>query len=1000
MLASLARTVVFGLWLVVAPSVATAEGSHRVLMLYSYHDDLPWQRLLRRGLLDELARLPPAARPVLFDERIDVARLDAKAATEALESYLAHKYASDAIDTVVTESFDAAEFLRSRPHLFPGARRYYVNHGIADWTPTDGVGIRLNIRYDESLAIIPRVMPSLRRLVVVTDRSAPQAQIMIKIRPILDDLRKRMTVDIWDDFTYSDLFQSVRGLGPGTAIYYIPFFADKTGARASPFVTAQRLTEAAPVPVFVSFDSVIGSGVVGGYVESAEQLGRLIVGVLVNGLRDADAVAALVDQVFGTVFDFPRFERFGLDASHLPADTRMLNQPVTLWQTYRWHIIVAVSVLAIQTLLILALLATVRGRNQAYAALETERQRVARHACDLAAANEAKSRFLANMSHEIRTPMNAILGLARLLVEAPLAETERRHVDQIRLSGQLLLGILNDILDFSKIEAEQLELEQAPFSFDDVVRSVSVNVLADADNKGIKARFDTAPDVPPMLVGDSMRLQQVLINLAGNAVKFTEVGEVVVSVHMALKAGDEVTLAFSIRDTGIGIPHEQRERLFQAFSQGDNSTTRRYGGSGLGLAISWRLVSLMGGTIAVASEPGLGSEFRFTARFGVAAGGVVRAGDTVRPAPLAGRLAGLRLLLVEDNEINQWVARSLLERAGASVGIAGDGEAAVAVLRERSADFDAVLMDIQMPGMDGYEATRIIREELMLSALPVIAMTANAMTSDRERSRRAGMVAHLAKPIEIDEVFATLAVHVPKMRAASAQPADISRDSGPVWPDIPGIDGTEAARRLNGDVKLFDFLLQRLADQFGDAAERIGCDLTAGNKTDALCHAHTLRGVAANLAAHTVATLAASLEEAIGESRSGETEALLMALEITLGEVLAGAACQRGDIAVGPPGRPASVPAPRVEEEALLDALDRHDLSALDLIADLRAPLAGRYGTEAADRLAVAVESLDFAAAAALLRSYVSADSSSLRGSVGRGLGHCHFPARTCPPEA
>ena len=288
-------------------------------------------------------------------------------------------------------------------------------------------------------------------------------------------------------------------------------------------------------------------------------------------------------------------------------------------------------------------------------------------------------------------------------------------------------------------------------------------------------------------------------------------------------------------------------------------------------------------------------------------------------------------------------------------------------------------MDIQMPGMDGYEATRIIREELMLSALPVIAMTANAMTSDRERSRRAGMVAHLAKPIEIDEVFATLAVHVPKMRAASAQPADISRDSGPVWPDIPGIDGTEAARRLNGDVKLFDFLLQRLADQFG---------------------AHTLRGVAANLAAHTVATLAASLEEAIGESRSGETEALLMALEITLGEVLAGAACQRGDIADGPPGSPASVPAPRVEEEALLDALDRHDLSALDLIADLRAPLAGRYGTEAADRLAVAVESLDFAAAAALLRSYVSADSSSLRGSVGRGLGHCHFPARTCPPEA
>ncbi len=468
--------------------------------------------------------------------------------------------------------------------------------------------------------------------------------------------------------------------------------------------------------------------------------------------------------------------------------------------------------------------------------------------------------------------------------------------------------------------------------------NVSAIVSADARNKGIEARFESAPGVPSALLGDSLRLQQVLINLAGNAVKFTEVGEVVVSVRPAHPtddvrpahltddvrpahltddvrpahptgdlrpvqlADDHVMLAFAIRDTGIGISREQNDRLFQAFSQGDSSTTRRYGGSGLGLAISSRLVSMMGGAITVSSEPGQGSVFRFTARFGVAEDGAVRSGVTARPAPLAGQLAGVRLLLVEDNEINQQVARSLLERAGAAVEIAGDGEAAVAMLRGRGADFDAVLMDLQMPGMDGYEATRIIREELTLTALPVIAMTANAMTSDRERSRQAGMVAHLAKPIEIEDVFAALAAHVPKMRGASApaNPADMPPEGAQAWPDIPGIDRTEAVRRLNGDIALFDSLLGRLADQFGDASERIRGDLAAGNQGDALRHAHTLRGVAANLAAHDVAALAASLEEAIGGDRGSETETLLLALEITLGDVLAGAAGRRANERTAP----------------------------------------------------------------------------------------------------
>ncbi len=500
------------------------------------------------------------------------------------------------------------------------------------------------------------------------------------------------------------------------------------------------------------------------------------------------------------------------------------------------------------------------------------------------AANQAKSLFLANMSHEIRTPMNAILGLTRILEDSPLAEPERRHVAQIRLSARLLLGILNDILDFSKIEAGQLELERAPFALDEVLRGVSVIVSADAHSKGIAARFEIAPEVPPLLVGDSLRLQQVLINLAGNAVKFTQAGEVVVAVGLLEGRGDEVILEIAVRDTGIGISPEQRERLFQAFSQADSSTTRRYGGSGLGLVISNRLVTLMGGEITVSSEPGQGSEFRFTARFGVAAGGAVHSVDTCRPASLTGRLLGMRVLLVEDNEINQQVARSLLTRAGAAVEIAGDGEAAVAVLRARSAGFDVVLMDVQMPGMDGYETTRIIRETLKLTALPVIAMTANAMAGDRERSRRAGMVAHLAKPIEIEEVFAALAAHVPGQAAEAA--VSPSGEAG-AWPEVPGIDGGEAVRRVGGDRRLFLTMLECLAEQFGDIADRIRGDLAVGNRAGALRRAHTLRGAAANLAARDVALLAGSFEDALREERGADSEAVLVALEVTLTDLCA-----------------------------------------------------------------------------------------------------------------
>ena len=436
-------------------------------------------------------------------------------------------------------------------------------------------------------------------------------------------------------------------------------------------------------------------------------------------------------------------------------------------QTVLSRLVAALTVIffIVFILLLLIVLRSERAHKEQTDALDKTNERLERARHKALDASKAKSEFLATMSHEIRTPLNGITGMLHLLLGTQLDQTQRDFTEKAHQSANHLVSIINDILDFSKIEANKVELEHIRFSIFEVVQHVkNINELK-ADEKGIALKVHIAPDVPKYVVGDSLRLGQVLINLCSNALKFTSSGG---EVTLQIKRLDEseteaVCLQMSVADTGIGISKEQQAKLFQPFSQTDSSTTRKFGGTGLGLVISRKLIEMMGGRVWLESELGKGTCFYFTALFGLPNNSEVDLELNAEALTLESAqsvLKGTHILLVEDNQVNQLVAQKILQSHGITVTIVENGQQALDILSQ--AEFDGVLMDCMMPVMDGYEATRRIRKLPQFESLPVIAMTANALKEDTEKALSSGMNDHIAKPVNPKEMLVTMAKWIHK----------------------------------------------------------------------------------------------------------------------------------------------------------------------------------------------------------------------------------------------
>ncbi|AZN42381.1 hybrid sensor histidine kinase/response regulator [Paenibacillus albus] len=1024
----------------------------KVLILHSAAPDYPTTKLFADAFTSSLKA---STNVTIYQDYLDLTRYDSQPGYEqTIESLLKQKYEHNQPDLIVTTSYPTLPFMKKfGEQLFPGVPVIYAYNEyegvIPDPMPANYSGVIGDFEVSGTIDLIMKTKPQTDKIYIVIG-SSPNEQTALKMaKSETARYENQVHLEYLNGLTYSQLLDKLQNeQDVHSAILYVFLFQDKTGKPYIPAEVVKKIIELSPMPVYSPFTQFMGNGIVGGAMHSFADLGVTAAyrAKLILQGRPAGELETVISSNRAVQVDWRALAKWGIKENQLPRDSEVLYKNPTIWEQYHWYMIGGVALAVLEFVLVMVLLLTRTLRKRAEEALrehkdhleeliEERTQELALKNIQLSEAKElaesasrAKGEFLANMSHEIRTPLNAIVGYNYLLQKTVMSDKQLDYVDMTIQSAKGLLTIINDILDFSKVEAKMITLEHIDFDLYEVLNNISNMVSFKAFDKGLRMHISIHHEVPQVLHGDPFRLNQVLLNLVNNAVKFTEQGEVTVAVSVQEQQEKRIKLQFQVTDTGIGISPAEQAQLFKTFSQGDMSTTRKYGGTGLGLVISKSLIELMGGTIALDSELGHGSCFTFTAIFEAGdydlfkeirqmnstylrvllicdnhqmqlvmkqqleqfqyivtiAASATEAFDSIhkygsydlllidwklrdydgtevfkqiyeafpflkktialisdthnyelqrhlddtdldrvlpypisqsqlyneissvirqKPASVAGgtvqqegmekfaMLNAARVLLVEDNEINQHVARSILEETGVLVDIAENGKQAV----EKTAaahKFDAILMDVQMPIMDGYEATRKIREAEVAAAsehrIPIIAMTADAMKGVHDKVLEAGMDGYITKPFEPIELFVMLQKLILQSKSATVPvPAQQQAVGLTQLPDrLPGLDISQFLERYQMKQESYVHILSQFAAKSAGAVKDISSAFSVGDIDGARFLTHTLKGVAGNIGASALHMAALKLETMIHEGKYAKLEIVLDTLEEKLKEVL------------------------------------------------------------------------------------------------------------------